>query len=99
MFYIIKLLRVKVKFYHIRILNCLGVCFAKCGGKGGYCPNVCGENGYCCKQGDDSCPSFIHDDIRGKDVFTCVKQGNAYSGSFRKNQFQRASARHEGRLQ
>ena len=23
-------------------------CYSKCGSKGGLCPSVCGENGYCC---------------------------------------------------
>lgn len=47
-------------------------CWSKCDSKGGLCPDFCGPNGYCCREGFAGCPSGA--DKVSPNHHTCVSK-------------------------
>ena len=47
-------------------------CWEECGNKGGACPKVCGENGYCCRKGLANCTN-VPATMLSESTHSCIK--------------------------
>ena len=48
-------------------------CWLECGSQGGYCPSVCGEEGFCCRFDYPGCPHNVSKYYMSTEFHSCVK--------------------------